>query len=104
MLRVKDYKIGWAHVRNSGEQRLTDGKYRHEYQAISVCTIEPQNGSCGISNGYSYCSWSDNFSHEMGRKISLVRAMKTADLSKEERTLIWEAYRNMGMKEGKTRW
>lgn len=45
--------------------------------------------------GAAICSNKDHFCRNTGRKISLGRAMKNAGLPKEERTVIWELYRNM---------
>jgi len=103
MLKVKDYEISWSHQHFSDTRHKMDGNpERPEYRAITYCVITAPELSRHL--GAAFCSWADNFSRNIGRKISLSRAMQTAELPKKERTLIWEAYRNMGMKEGKTRW
>jgi hypothetical protein len=48
-----------------------------------------------IATGSAGCHFRDHFCKEKGRKLSLARAMKNANLPKEERTVIWELYRNM---------
>jgi hypothetical protein len=45
--------------------------------------------------GVARCATNDCFCKETGRKLSLARAMKNANLPKEERRVIWEIYRNM---------
>lgn len=45
-------------------------------------------------SGVAACTTNDHFCKETGRKLSLARAMKRANLPKEERTVIWELYRN----------
>ncbi len=47
---------------------------------------------------YSLCAPGDTFCKDTGRKLSLARAMKNANLAKEERTVIWELYRKMSPK------
>lgn len=44
---------------------------------------------------FAVCAHGDHFNKEKGRKLSLARALKNANLPKEERRVIWELYRNM---------
>jgi hypothetical protein len=48
--------------------------------------------------GFARCVPSDIFSKDKGRKVSLARVLKNAELPKEDRTKIWDAYRNMTAK------
>jgi hypothetical protein len=48
--------------------------------------------------GHSQCNANDNFCRATERKLSLARVLKKAELPKEERTKIWDAYRNMTAK------
>ena len=48
--------------------------------------------------GHSQCNANDNFCRATGRKLSLARVLKKAELPKEERTKVWDAYRNMTAK------
>ena len=51
------------------------------------------------------CSIGDQFCREKGRKLSLRRLLKTLDIPREERALIWEAYRIYPVgKGGKVKW
>ena len=48
--------------------------------------------------GHSQCNANDNFCRATERKLSLARVLKKAELPKEERTKVWDAYRNMTAK------
>jgi len=91
MLKVKDYEIKWTHF----HPKIVDGFEVTDFgNGTSRCVLSnTRRKTAGI--GMTRCSINDNFSYETGRKISLSRAMQRAELPKEERTLIWEAYRNM---------
>jgi len=56
------------------------------------------DGEYGVSVGYARCTVNDNFDKDKGRKISLARVLKKAEIPKEERTKIWETYRTMSPK------
>lgn len=61
------------------------------------CTIE-LNGVYHAS-GMAHCTPTDIFSRDKGRKLSLARAIKNVPLlSKEDKKMIWEAYRTMTTK------
>ena len=78
-------------------------KIRWRYVKINLTFCYICNKDCDDPEGLGYakCSISDKFNRDIGRKISLARALKSADIDKEERTEIWNAYRDM--KPGK-RW
>lgn len=59
--------------------------------------LDAQTGN-QVSMAYSLCAANDVFCKDTGRKLSLARAMKNANLAKEERTVIWELYRKMSPK------
>jgi hypothetical protein len=71
-------------------------KIRWNYSKITphtfckICNMEDRI----IGAGYAICAKGDCFCKETGRKISLARAMKQANLPKEERKVLWEIYRN----------
>ncbi len=78
----KQYKVVFGHY-HAG----TDGS---KSKAITFCIIN-SNGHF-VSDGLAACSWADNFSRSIGRKISLSRALKSAFDKKEVRRLFWENY------------
>jgi len=101
MLKVKDYEIRWHHELHQDHSNKMDGVNRCLYQGLTICIIINDNIECPYE-GEAICSWDDNFSYDIGRKISLSRALERADLPKKERRLIWEAYRTQMTK--KPRW
>jgi len=78
-MKTEKYKVKWC--------------YRH-LPIHTYCDIVGDNDVL-ISSGVATCSRRDHFCRETGRKLSLARALKNAQISKEERKLFWEKYRNM---------
>jgi hypothetical protein len=51
------------------------------------------------------CSKKDQYCRETGRKVTLARLLKVLNFPKEERSLVWEAYRVSPIqKGGKPKW
>lgn len=73
----KEYLVRWKHYT------------QNRMPCSTVCNIDIEEVS--ISCGYSTCAKSDHFSKQVGRKISLARAIKDR-FSYEERKLVWQAY------------
>ena len=44
------------------------------------------------------CGHGDQFSRQAGRKLSLTRVLKNADLNREVRAFIWDALKTKGVK------
>jgi hypothetical protein len=105
MLQVKDYKIKWHHELHSDNAHKMDGDKTYPDNGITRCRISREANHArrlGFSvEDVAVCSKHDNFCYDKGRKISLARAIASADLPKKDRQMIWEAYRYMG---GKKRW
>jgi len=78
----KIYKIQFEHTGN---------KVRR-----TRCDIVYLDGEKRFMRGYGecFCSESDNFSKEIGRKISLGRALRATFDTKSQRAYIWDCYRN----------
>lgn len=62
---------------------------------------------CSFDNGYgtliydwAYCSVQDVFDKEKGRKVALAKVMEAAQLTKDERTLVWSRYFNRHVSNG----
>jgi hypothetical protein len=72
-------------------------KHRHDHaplmEHMTLCEISNENLPFNYE-GRAYCHIKDHFCKDEGRKLSLARAMKNANLPKEERKVIWEIYRN----------
>lgn len=92
MLQVKDYKVKWIH---ETDKDILGTKY---FKAITYCMLLKEGEQIDV--GVAGCSLNDNFSKDIGRKLSLKRAIEK--LPKKDRTVIWESYRH-GMTE-KPRW
>lgn len=69
-------------------------KIRWKYDARTTRCIIQKRGDDISFIGVAECSINDMFVKETGRKLSLARALKETDLSKEERRTIWETYLN----------
>lgn len=78
-MRIGNYKIKWQHG-------LPPHRGTH-------CGIYNKD-NVQIANGVAWCHAKDHFCKDTGRKLSLARALKDAQLSKDERKVIWEIYRN----------
>jgi hypothetical protein len=80
-MKTEKYEIVWL--------------YRH-IPIVTYCDI--YEGDILISTGDARCNPSDHFCRNNGRKLSLARALKQANIPKEERKSIWTMYRNMTVK------
>ncbi len=66
--------------------------HRNTVCVIDAFCVPPLDGTVNIAVGSSICSKTDNFNKRTGRKIALSRAIKSADLPKNFRKEIWDAY------------
>jgi hypothetical protein len=70
-------------------------KFKHIRKTTTICNIISQDkNTIGVSTKHP----KDNFNKERGRKISLTRALITANLNKEERKEFWKVYGTWGKK------
>jgi hypothetical protein len=86
----KEYKIEWEHERYDFEDPHLDIKantfcYLHK-------SFDCSQGSAWVSfgKGWASCSWSDNFSRKVGRKLSLQRALLNSDFTQAQRKQVWD--------------
>ena len=84
------YTIDWLHYTTT----IPEGSRRQAKKAHrqTVCDIGFPNGE--VFTGVSVCGRKDNFCREIGRKISLTRALKEAGFTYEGRQQVWKAYFN----------
>lgn len=82
----KEYEIVWQHERYDDvrDQEVL----QHPDRAITDCQIIKDVAGYGI--GHSHCSWSDNFSRKVGRKLSLQRALENSNFNYAQRQQVWE--------------
>lgn len=78
-----EYKIGFQQAPNTPWH---DEKADTWGIGVTRCAINDD----WKNSGDSLCSFSDQFSYEIGRRISLTRAIKS--LPRDERSEIWAAY------------
>ena len=97
MLRVNDYEIRWSHKQFFDTSKKLDGytKEPPKYNGLTTCEVLNPAVKNIQFGGRSRCGTEDNFSYEIGRKISLRRALSGACIPKQDRKEIWEAYRTM---------
>ena len=79
-MKIENYFISWSYPKT---------KKTHQ----TICVIEVENTEIGIAN--AKCMKTDEYNKNLGRKLTLTRALKNANISKKDRTKIWDAYRNM---------
>ena len=82
---IGPYKVKWEHNRIDGMQTNT------------VCTITDTSfvDSVIVAVGCSYLHPQDHFSKNVGRKISLAKALKKWAVDKRMRKQVWQAYFQM---------
>ena len=85
-MKTNDYVIKWNHIYVDPSAPSTGAGCFN-----TVCVLSEENKPFGY--GVAICSHKDNFCKDTGRKISLARALKNANIPKEERKSIWEVYR-----------
>jgi hypothetical protein len=91
MIKFENYQFRFFYPEKNSDKKITT-QCVVEKQSKRLLSREIKSKVVGV--GIAHCSMNDNFCKEEGRKLSLVRAMKEAGLSKEKRHLVWELYRN----------
>lgn len=90
-MRVKidesEYIVNWVHSRIHHSNNHIERK-----DSATLCRIILPNGK--IYTGIARCSKRDNFCKDIGRKVSLTRALKSAGFDKAERRIFWKTYLN----------
>ena len=85
----KEYKVTWDH------DRFDDPKDMEVLQACvrarTMCYIWDADRGEDDPFGFdcAECSWSDNFSRRVGRKLSLQRALLNSDFTEDQRRQVW---------------
>ena len=87
-MKAGNLKIKWYH------DNLFYSNGSKHFTACVLSRIMDDQSEEVLRLGGAYCSKNDTFCKDTGRKLSLLRAMKKADIPKEERKVIWEVYRN----------
>jgi hypothetical protein len=58
----------------------------------TLCFIKDEDSGALLATGSAVCTLLDVYNKAVGRKISFTRALSLLDVSKEQRTIIWEEY------------
>lgn len=77
------YQISWKHSELLGDPRASD---------ITTCTIkyiDDGGEALDVAIGYAECSHKDMFSREIGRKLSLTRALEVTVPNPESASAAW---------------
>ena len=113
MLKLGNYRVNWQHFNPHKDYVILD-KYGRKYTRQigskeffgTKCFIYPINKeegellSVGISKLHRY-TWErmgydkyDTYDKEIGRRMSLGKALASLDLTKDEKREIWNDYKN----------
>ncbi|MFA5154148.1 MAG: hypothetical protein WC554_16480 [Clostridia bacterium] len=79
-MKIDNYRIRWFYPKDKKSQR-------------TVCVLSSETSELAITE--AKCIKTDEFNKEIGRKLSLSRALQTANVKKEDRSKIWDVYRNL---------
>lgn len=85
-MKVNSFNVQWNHlVPQTGF--ITENK--------TICTISVDDTI--ISEGIAKCGTNDQFSYNIGRRVSLARALRNSEMFSEKRIRrqFWESYRTM---------
>lgn len=86
-----EYIVRWKHDPTNIE--WDDPVLRSLCTGKSLCWICAKSSPDQISDAIAYCSDTDVFNKNIGRKISFARALNTLfPDSKENRSIAWQAY------------
>ena len=66
--------------------------FSHINSETTICTVASVNR---ISTGIATKGTNDLFNKDFGRKLALKRALNSLKTTKEQRTKVWNDYRNM---------
>jgi hypothetical protein len=90
-MKVDNLYVTWKYF----DREFTNSKGVTSIRRGVICHIEDETveDMAFIRSGLALCSPNDNFNKEIGRKISLKKAMAT--YNKEIRTKLWEEFRTM---------
>jgi hypothetical protein len=83
-MKADKYKFRWA--------------YSKAIPGRLYCAIGHIDDKQPFEIAFAECSVKDHFNKDTGRKLSLARVLKIANIPKEERKSIWETYRTMTVK------
>lgn len=100
-MNLGKFKVHFSHLKRETTRKREDGTkvviinedVPAKFKVITGCELIPLGSEEVLATGNARCHIRDNFSYNEGRKRALKRALTSSDISKEDRTEIWEDYR-----------
>jgi hypothetical protein len=87
------YIVKWQYCKKTS---TTTDNNKIQVNIITKCSIVTNDEfKTEIGAGIAECSHNDQFVKNIGRKISLARALNSTDFTKAQRTVIWELYHHI---------
>lgn len=90
---VAEVKVVFKHDKRDITHLNKDDKFvvqKHPFK--TTCVIIATNDNTQISSGVAACDPRDTFVYELGRKMSLTRALVSSGLKEQDRKLVWDTY------------
>jgi hypothetical protein len=87
MVAGQKFKVSWKHMR---ETVPTESGYLREDRS-TVCRIHNESGVLEAED-VATVGYGDSFNKAFGRRLSLTRALKTAEFNKAVRNVFWNKY------------
>jgi len=94
-LSTRTLGIEFTHNRGHLIEVVDRSKKLVETNGYTECEVVEivGNHKRALSIGRASCSLHDQFNKEIGRRIALTRALKEAELEREDRKTVWTVYR-----------
>ena len=92
-----EYWVSWKHINNTQNiNRKMDFNIHYNNSSYTECEIINKNNPYILGTGVAKVGKKEKkFNKEIGRKISLKKALLAIGLNKETRTLFWEEYHKL---------
>ena len=100
-MKIGKYIVRFTHRNPNGPIESSSAVQQQLPHGGTICTINTADDSDTLGTGVARLHHNDRFCYEKGRMASLSKAMKDANILKEERAAMWEDYRTKG---GVQRW
>lgn len=107
MIRTKSHAVIWHYDHDTVpyfqpvskklplklSQRIPGARTTTRTRDLTICTVINSTNDQEVGKATIIRGWEDKQNYDMARKESLKRALETSNLTKEERSAIWEEYR-----------
>jgi len=101
-----EYEVKWKHMNNTQNiNRKMDSNIHYNNSSYTECEIINKNNPYILGIGVAKVGKKEkNFNKEIGRKISLKKALLAIELDKETRAIFWEEYHKLTNKLQRIKW